>query len=83
MNKLLVFLVLCIAWVSCVELENLCSSDTFEYNGVLVNSFYKSSMNITFPGLKRYLINHTIICDRSDFVNTTNYYEILRIRGDL
>ena len=83
MNKLLVFLVLCIASASCVELENLCSSDHFEYNGVLVNSFYKSRLNVTFPSLSYYLINSSITCDRSEFVNKTNFLEAIKIKNNL
>ena len=51
MTKLLVFLVLCIASASCVELENVCSPDHFEYDGVLVNAFYRERWNIPFPEL--------------------------------
>ena len=83
MSKLFVFLVLCIASASCVELENLCSSDHFEYNGTLVNSFYKERWNITFPSLSHCLINSSVTCDRSEFVNKTNYLEVLRIKNAL
>ena len=83
MSKLLVFPVLCIASASCVELENLCSSDHFEYDGVLVNAFYKSPMNVTFPGLSHYLINSSVTCDRSEFVNRTNFRTALKIKNNL
>ena len=83
MSKLFVFLVLCIASANCVELENLCSTDHFDYDGVLVNAFYKSPMNVTFPGLSHYLINNSVACDRSEFVNKTNFLEVLKIKHNL
>ena len=83
MTKLLVLLVLCIASASCVELENVCSSGHFEYNGVLVNAFYKSPMNVTFPGLNHYLINSSVPCDPSEFVNKTNFWTALKIKNNL
>ena len=85
MSKLFVFLVLCIVSASCaqLELENLCSSDHFEYNGTLVNTFYKERWNMTFPSLSHCLINSSVACDRSEFVNKTNYWEVLRIKNAL
>ena len=83
MTKFFVFLMLCIASVSCVELENLCSSDHFEYNGVLVNAFYRNQSSIVFPSLSQYLINSSITCDPSEFVNKTNYDVALRIKHNL
>ena len=83
MNKLLVFLVLCIASASCVKLENLCSSDRFDYNGVLVNAFYRERWNVTFLSLNEYLINSSMPCDRSEFVNKTNFFEVLKIKNNL
>ena len=85
MNKFLVFLVLCIASASCVELENLCSSDHFGYSkyDVLVNAFYRERRNITFPSLRHYLINSSITCEPSKFVNKTNFFEALRIKNSL
>ena len=79
MNKLLL-LALCVASVSCVELENLCSSDTFEYKGVLVNAFHRVQSNVTFQLLSHYLINDTVRCDLSEFKNKTNFQEALRLK---
>ena len=83
MKQLLVFLVLCIASIGCVELENLCSSDQFHYKGFLVNAFHRNRNQITFPGLSHYLINSSITCDPSKFVKKTNYLEALRIKNNL
>ena len=83
MNKLFVFLVLCIASASCVELENVCSSDHFEYNGTLVNAFYRNRQSIVFPSLNYFLINSSIPCEQSEFVNKTNYKVALEIRDKL
>ena len=81
MNKFLVLAVLCIASASCVELENLCSSDSFDYKGVQVNAFYRVQQNITFESLSHYLIDDTIKCDPSEFKNKTNLLETLKIKN--
>ena len=83
MKQLLVFLVLSIASASCVELENLCSSDHFQYNGTLVNAFYRNRQSIVFPSLNYFLINNSIPCDSSEFVNKTNHKIALEIRDKL
>ena len=81
MNKFLVLAVLCIASASCVKLENLCSSDSFDYNGVEVNAFYRVRQNITFESLSHYLIDHAVTCDSSEFINKTNLFETLKIKN--
>lgn len=81
MEKLLAFLVLCLASVNCVELENICSSDSFHFNGVLVNAFQKIGGQVRFEGLSHYLINDTILCDPSEFRNKSNYWEVLKIKS--
>lgn len=80
MNKLFIFAALCVASVSCVNLQNLCSSDTFKYNGVLVNAFHVIRQNMTFEPLGHYLINGTIKCDHFEFANKTKFREALKIK---
>lgn len=80
MNKIFAILVLCVACASCFKLKNLCSSDTFTYNGILVNAFYTFQDNFTFGPFSRYLINDTIECDENEFTNKTNIQEVLRAR---
>lgn len=82
MNKFLV-LVLCVASASCVELEHLCSSDRFDYEGLTVNAFHRVQHKVTFQSLRHYLIDHAITCDQSEFENQTNYWEVLRLRNRL
>ena len=88
MNKLLL-LALCLASASCLQLENICSSDQFYYRGErgrevppeLVNAFHKiGGQNITFKALNSYLIDDTVSCDLSEFKNATNFWEALRIK---
>ena len=81
MNRFLVFLVLCVASASCVELENICSAGRFEYKDVVVNAFYRVQRNVQFQSLRHYLVDHAIICDPSEFQNKTNYWSTLRIRN--
>ena len=81
MNKFLVLAVLCIASASCVELENLCSSDSFDYKGVQVNAFYRVQQNITFESLNHYLIDDTIKCDPSEFIYKTNLEPALKFKN--
>ena len=81
MNKFLVLAVLCIASASCVELENLCSSDSFHWLGVQVNAFYRVPQNITFESLSHYLIDHAVTCDPSEFKNKTNLFETLKFKN--
>lgn len=72
--KFLVFVVLCIASVNCLELQNLCSSDHFSYNGVVVNAFLKLRHNFTFEPLRHYLIDGSVTCDKSEFDRRKNNY---------
>ena len=81
MNKFLVLAVLCIASASCVELENLCSSDSFDYNGVQVNAIHRVRQNITFGSLRYYLIDDTIKCDPSEFFNKNNLLKALNMKN--
>ena len=72
---------LCVASASCVELENICSSDTFVYKDTQVNAFYKVRQNITFQPLNFFLIDPTVTCDQSEFENKTNFFEALKIKN--
>ena len=83
MNKVVLLAMLCVAPVSCVELENLCSSDTFENKDVLVNAFNRVKLNLTFQSLNHYLINDTVVCDRPEFNNTANLDEALKLKSEL
>ena len=80
-------MMLCIASARCVELENICSSDSFIYKtswsedpGILVNAFHKVQKNITFQPIGHYLINDTVKCDFFEFKNKTNFWEALKIK---
>lgn len=73
---------LCVASTNCVELENLCSSDTFEYAGILVNAFHRVQRNVTFKSLSHYLIKDSVKCDFFEFENKTNFWEALKIKHD-
>ena len=81
MNKLLVML--CIASVNCVVLQNLCSSHHFVCKGMKVNAFHVVPQNVTFKSLNDYLINDTITCDPSEFKDKANYWKVLRIKNEL
>lgn len=82
MNKfLVVFSVLCVASASCVQLENLCPSFHFEYQGIMVNSFTRVNQSVTFQPLNYYLAKN-VRCDAEKFKNRTNYIELLRIRDE-
>ena len=80
MNKILFLTTLCVASVCCVELENLCSADAFEYKGVLVNAFHRVPQNVQFEPLAYYLINQTVKCDYFEFQNKRNYWETLKAK---
>lgn len=80
MNQILAILVLCAASAGCLELENLCSSDSFKYNDILVNAFHRTRLNLTFQPLSHYLINDTVKCDRGDFKNQTNFLKALKTK---
>lgn len=81
MNRFLVFLVLCVATANCVELENICSADHFEYADVKVNAFYRVKQNVTFESLAHYLIDRSITCDPTEFRNKSNLLEALKVRN--
>ena len=80
MNQTLLLAILCVASVSSVELEKLCSSDVFEYKGVLVNAFHRVQWNVTLEPLSRYLVNDSVRCDPTQFQNQSNFWEALRIK---
>ena len=80
MNRIFLFAIFCVASASCLELESICSSDTFEYKGVLVNAFHRIQRNVTFQPLSHYLINDTVKCDYFQFKNKTNFWEALKIK---
>ena len=82
MNRILLLAMLCVASGSCVKLENICSHDSFEYKGLLVNAFYKVQWNVTFGLLDDYLINDTIKCNPAQFSNKTNLEETLRLKNE-
>ena len=76
----LVLVVLClVASASC--LESLCSSDTFSYNGVLVNAFYKIRQNVTFERPTHYMIHDSVTCDPSEFKDRSNFLTSLKIKN--
>ena len=83
MNRILLLVLLCVASATCVELENLCAFDAFEYKGMQVNAFQRVQWNVTFESLSHYLINETIKCDLNEFKNKANYWEVLKIKSDL
>lgn len=74
-------LVLCLVCANCVELENICSSDTFTYNDLVVNAFHKVPQNLTFGPLKLYLINETLKCDEEEFKNKANFRVAIKAKN--
>ena len=93
MNKILLLAIFCVASANCVTLENICSSDTFEYKSaqpvaggkppVLVNAFHRVQLNATFESLSHYLINDTVKCDIADFKIKANFWEALKLKRQL
>lgn len=83
MKRLSLLIVFCVASVSCVELGNICSSDSFNYRDVKVNAFHKLCQNITLEPLSFFLIDHTVTCKQSEFENKTNFWEVLKIKHQL
>ena len=83
MKIILVFALLSIASSRCVELEKICSSDSFDFENVEVNAFYRSqSWNVTFQGLNYYLINKTADCNSTEFYDEDNIKIALRIKEE-
>ena len=83
MTKILfLFAILWVASAGCVELENICSFDTFRFNNLLVNSFHRVQRYVAFQPLSHYLINDTIKCDFFEFKNKTNFWEALRLKNE-
>lgn len=76
-------LLICVASVSCVQVEFLCPSNRFDYNGLTVNAFHKVQHTTTFQSLRHYLIDHRITCDQSEFDDHSNYWKALRLRNGL
>lgn len=84
MNKLLVLLVLYLASVNCVELENICSPDAFDFDSKKVNAFHRVVQRVGFQGLRHYLISDiTILCDPTEFRYKNNYWEALGAKNRL
>ena len=78
----MILAMLCVASVGCVKLENICSSDSFEYKGLIVNAFYRIQWNVTFESLNHYLIDDAIKCDPTEFKNRTNFREALKTKHE-
>ena len=82
--KFLVFAVLCVATVSCLEVENICTyRGLFDYNGLRVNTFHRVQWNMTFESLSHYLINDSVKCDPAEFKNKTCFWEALKLKNVL
>lgn len=79
MNKVLSFVLLLgvCATVSSVKVQNICPHDTFKYEDLLVNAVYKFSHSVTFPPIRSYMLNDSIVCNKSDFKNPANFLEVL------
>ena len=82
MNRVLLLAMLCVAFGSCLELQNICSSDIFEFNEHLVNAFYKVQWNVTFGTLGDYLINDTVKCNPDEFRNKQILEKALRYKDE-
>ena len=82
MKTTLVLAMLCVALAGCLELENICSSDSFYRDGVFVNSFYRVQFNVTFQPLSFYLINDTVECNPDEFKDKNNFWEALKIKHE-
>lgn len=82
----LLTIILAVASVSCGELENICSTDTFRYKGAIqrfvVNAFHRVQRNVTFEPLSHYLINDTVKCDFAEFENKQNFWQTLKIKHE-
>ena len=81
MNTFWTFLLFGLVSASCVELENLCLSDSFDYKDVRVNSFQRLRLNVTFEPLTHYLIRPTVHCNLFQFQNKTNFWEALKLKN--
>ena len=82
MEKVLILAMLCIASTGCVELENICSGDSFEYEGVQVNAIHRVRFNVTLQPYRKSLINDSINCDPTEFKNKSNFWEALQSKHE-
>ena len=82
MNKALFLAMLCITSSCCLELERICSSDTFSHVGQTVNSFHRLERNVTFGSLSDYLIDEAVNCDLSEFKTKANFLETLKLKNE-
>ena len=73
---------LCVALAGGVELENICSGDSFKVDGVLVNAFHRVRWNLTSEPLNHYLISDAVNCDPAEFKNKENFWEALKIKRE-
>lgn len=70
----------CVASANCLELENICLSDTFEFNDFPVNAIHRLQGNLTFESLSHFLIDDTVKCVFFQFKNRTNFWETIKIK---
>ena len=63
--------------VGSVELQNICSQDTFVYNDILVNAFHRVRQSFTFEPIGAYMLNDSIACNRTDLKVEKNFLETL------
>ena len=82
MKKILILAIVCVATARDVELENICSGDSFKLMGVRVNAFHRLRMNVTFQPLHHYLINDSVNCDPAEFENKKNFWSALKFKHE-
>ena len=79
-TKIVLLAMLCVASASCVELENICPSDTFKFREVLVNAFHRVEGSVTFRPMTNFLVDDSVKCDFFEFKNKENFWGALKIK---
>ena len=82
MKEVLVFAILCVALAAGMKLENICSTDSFKYDGVLVNAFHRITQNVTFRPFSHFLINDTVNCDPTEFKKYDRFWQVLKLKHE-
>lgn len=80
-SKLILLFCVCYS-ANCVQLENLCPADRFEYKLLDVNSFHRIRQNVTFKSISDYLVNDSVKCDPNDFRNHSNYQQAAKLKDE-
>ena len=75
---ILIALILCVSSMDSLKLSNICKQDTFEYNGLVMNSFYKIPQRVSLDpnqDATHYIINSNVQSKNNNKFSPSNQFD--------